>query len=107
MSKGRDMSGFVQIIQMRTSRIDEVRQLVEDMREKRQAQGDDANMPVRATSGEDRDHPGTYISIVEFDSHEAAMANSNNPLTAEMAKKMAELCDGPPTFINVEVQMTM
>jgi hypothetical protein len=95
------MAGFVQIIEMKTSRIDEVRQLVDEMRAKREARGD--AMPTRATMGEDRDRPGTYISIVEFDSHEAAMANSNDPLTSEMAKNVAKLCDGPPKFTNVDV----
>ena len=98
------MAGFVQIVQMKTSRVDEVRQVVEEMQATRQARGD-TNMPVRATMGEDRDRPGTYISIIEFDSYEAAMASSNDPLTSEMAKKMAELCEGPPTFTNINVQM--
>ena len=31
------------------------------------------------------------------------MANSNLPETAEFAAKLASLCDGPPSFRNLEV----
>ncbi len=51
----------------------------------------------------DRDHPGRYQTIVEFESYEAAMENSNRPETHEFSAKMAELCDGPPTFRNLDV----
>lgn len=31
------------------------------------------------------------------------MANSNAPATQKFAARLAELCDGPPTFLNVDV----
>jgi hypothetical protein len=31
------------------------------------------------------------------------MANSNMPETGEFAKLLASLCDGPPTFRNLDV----
>ena len=43
---------------------------------------------------EDRDRPGTYLSINEFESYEAAMEQSNNPLLSEFAQKLSELMTG-------------
>ena len=95
------MAGFVQIIEVKTSRIDEMDALVEEMR----ASG--VPMPmVRATMTADRDRPGYYLSILEFDSYEEAMENSQKPETAEMAARMASLADGPPKFYNLDVRRT-
>ena len=41
---------------------------------------------------------GEFIAVVRFESKEKAMANSARPETDAMAKRMAELMDGPPTF---------
>lgn len=98
------MATFVQIIEFRTSRIDELRALGEDMRARREAEGDKSGGPRRALFTEDRDRPGHYLNIVEFESYEAAMANSNHPETQQFARTMAELVDGPPTFYNLEVR---
>jgi hypothetical protein len=32
------------------------------------------------------------------------MANSGQPATAEFAARLAKLCDGPPTFHNLDVR---
>ena len=93
------MAGFVQIIEIKTSRIDEVDALIEEMR----AGGGPMPM-VRATLTADRDQPDRYLSILEFESYEAAMENSNRPETAEVAGKMASLCDEPPKFRNLDVR---
>ena len=45
----------------------------------------------------------TYVVVVEFPSYDEAMANSNLPETGELAAKLASLCDGPPTFRNLDV----
>jgi quinol monooxygenase YgiN len=90
---------FIQIIEHSTSRPDEVRALSEEMRALR---GDDS-AATRMTVGADRDNPGRYFVIVEFESYEAAMANSNDPRTQEFAGRFAELLDGPPVFHNLDV----
>ena len=95
------MGSFIQVIEFSTSRIDEVRALADEFREKRSAEG--AGGPATGTITEDRDQAGRYLNIVEFDSYEIAMQNSNNPLTQDFAQRMAELCDGPPSFRNLEV----
>jgi len=95
------MAGFVQVIEYQTSRIDEVTGLAEKFRDERIARGD--TMVGRGTVTADRDRPGYYLSIVEFESYEAAMENSNRPDTNEFATRMAELCDGPPRFYNLDI----
>ena len=59
------MTGFVQIIEFRTQRIEELRALVEEMRAE---SGDDTGSARRGTVTKDRDRPGHYLNIVEFDS---------------------------------------
>ena len=93
------MAGFVQIIQWKTSRIDEVEALSEEYR-----QGRDATTgPSRVLVLADRDNAGTYYTVAQFASAEAAEANNGRPETQAFAERMAELCDGPPTFHNTDV----
>jgi hypothetical protein len=96
------MAGFVQIIEYQTSRIDEMDALIAE----RRASGEPMPM-VRAMATADRDRPNTYLSIIEFESYEQAMENSNRPDTHELAQKMAALCDGPAKFYNLDVRATM
>jgi hypothetical protein len=96
------MAGFIQIIEMQTSRFDEIQELLKDLRTRL----DDgrSSSPRRGTITADRDRPGYYLSIVEFDSYEAAMENSNRPEIGEFAGRLAKLCDAPPKFYNLEVR---
>ena len=92
------MARFVQIIEMKTSRIDEVDALVAERR-------GSATMPMeRAILTADRDRPGYYLSILEFDSYEEAMENSQKAETGELASRMAALMDEPPKFYNLDVR---
>lgn len=93
------MAGFLQIIEYRTSRFDEVKALGEE-----RARNDTGSLARRVTATENRDKPGTYMTVVEFDSYESAMENSKRPETAEFAEQMQKLCDGPPTFYNLDVR---
>jgi quinol monooxygenase YgiN len=95
------MAGFVQIVEYRTSRFDEVKTMGEEY-------GRSAgSLARRVTVTEDRDKPGTYLTIAEFDSYEAAMQNSKRPETAQFAEQMQKLCDGPPTFRNLDLRHTI
>ena len=96
------MPGFIQTVTFRTSRIDEVRKLAEGQRDRRSAAGD-TDKPISVSLCADRDTPDQYTVVIEFASYEAAMANSNHPDTQEMSQQMAKLCDGPPTFTNLDV----
>ena len=95
------MAGFIQIIEFKTSRFDEFQAMAEEFRA---TVPSDGAGPVRISVTEDRDRPGTYFNIVEFDSYESAMENSNRPETGQFAEQLQKLCDGPPKFYNLDVR---
>jgi len=96
------MAGFVQIIEVKTSHPDELNALATDFRAERSASNEP--MPVsRGIFTADRDRPGYFLNIVEFDSYEAAMANNDSPSTTKFAARLAELCDAPPKFYNLDL----
>ena len=97
------MAGFVQIMELDTSKIDEVDALG---RELAASMGGDFKAR-KATTAEDRERRGHYYVIVEFDSYEEAMQNSDNPQTAQYSEKMGGLLDGPPVFRNLDVVDTI
>jgi quinol monooxygenase YgiN len=91
--------GFIQIIEFHTSKADEAAKL-DDEWEKATA---GKRTTLKATHCVDRNDPSRHMVIVEFPSYEAAMKNSELPETAAMAEKMAKICDGPPTFHDLDV----
>ena len=91
--------GFVQIIDFRTSKYDEMRKIGEEWEAAARTQ----NKARRRVMCEDRDNPGRYLNIVFFDSYESAMDNSNDPITQEFSQRMMALGDGQPTFYNLDV----
>ena len=95
------VAGFVQIIELRTSRIDEIRELITEMRSEV-----GTSSVLRGMSTADRDRPGYYLNIVEFESHESAMENSTRPEISRFSSRMAALCDEPPRFYNLDVVET-
>ena len=90
---------FVQIIEFSSNHPEEIRALVEEFQASRQG----TMTGTRGTACADRDHPNRFITVVEFPSYEEAMKNSESPETSKFAARMAELCDGPPTFRNLDV----
>jgi len=91
---------FIQIIEVTTTRPEEIQELAEQWSAKTQGR----RTAYRSTFTADRDRPNTYVQIVEFPSYEEAMANSGLPETGEFAEKLARLCDGSPVFRNLDVQ---
>lgn len=94
---------FVQIIEYTTSRADGLDALFEEWVERTEG----TRTATRVAQTRDRDRPNTYVQIVEFPSYEQAMANSELPETAEVAARLTELCDGPPTFRNLDIVQEM
>jgi hypothetical protein len=88
------------VIEFTTTRPDEVEALVGEWRAKTVGR----RTAQRATFTQDRDRLNTYIQIVEFPSHEDAMANSDLPETAAFAEGLGQLCDGPMVFRNLDVR---
>jgi uncharacterized protein (DUF1330 family) len=96
---GGAMSGFVQVMEVTTSRYDEFQAFSNKMRDER----GDSLLANKVTVTADRDNPGHYFIIIEFNSYEEAMKNSNDPETSRYAEEMGALLDGPPTFHNLDV----
>ncbi|MGN6301171.1 MAG: hypothetical protein ACTHN8_08785 [Angustibacter sp.] len=94
------MTRFVQMIEYTTSHADELKELSEQWRSSR---SHEPGGPDRLRVLTDRDHPGRYVTIAEFDSYERAMENSGRDDTSQFAGQMAALCDGPPTFRNLDL----
>ncbi len=94
---------FIQIIEFTSSRADELNAALDEWLERTQGK----RTATRGIQTRDRDRPNTYVQIIEFPSYEQAMANSELPETAEVANRLAELCDGPPTFRNLDVARTI
>jgi quinol monooxygenase YgiN len=95
----RHTVAFIQIVEFDSTRIDEMRERSEQYRQDTEG----TRTSSRATVCADRDKPDHYFLIVEFDSYEDAMRNSESPETQKMSKDMAELGSGPPTFHNLDV----
>jgi quinol monooxygenase YgiN len=95
------MARFVQIVEYTTTRFDEMKAAGDEFRKQREAEG--GPEPIRVIVCADLDKPNRYLSIVEFESAEAAAENSGREDTNRFAKKMAELTDGPPIFHNLEL----
>lgn len=91
---------FIQVIELTTTRLDEIEALMDEWMERTQGK----RKAQRAVLAADRDRPNTYIQIVEFTSYEEAMANSALPETEEFAQRLLKLCDGPPSFRNLDVR---
>ena len=94
------MAGFIQIVEYTTSRFDEVKALSEDYRDRSNTEGSVRRVNV----GADRDRPNVYVTIAEFESYDEAMKNSQRPETQQFAEQMSKLCEGPPTFRNLDVR---
>jgi hypothetical protein len=90
---------FIQIIELTTNRPEELDALLERWLDATQGK----RTATRGVQARDRDRPNTYVQIIEFPSYADAMVNSELPATAEIAARLAELCDEPPTFRNLDV----
>lgn len=89
---------FIQIIEFKTSRIDEVEALMDEWIERTKGKRSAARSVLTA----DRDETGTFVQIVEFPSYQVAMENSSLPETSEFSERMAKLCQGPASFRNLD-----
>jgi hypothetical protein len=90
---------FIQLIEYKTSRPEELNAMLDAWLVATQGR----RAATRGVQTKDRDATDSYLQIVEFPSYEHAMANSNLLETGEFAAKLAALCDGPPTFRNLDV----
>jgi predicted small metal-binding protein len=94
------VGAFVQLIEFRTDRIDEVQDLG---REWAEAIGSDRTARW-VVQGADRNDRGRYVQLVAFPDHESASANSKHPVTATFAAKLGDLCEGDIGFTDLDVR---
>jgi len=90
---------FVQIIECRTSRFEELRELEREWEEATEGK----RTVRRSILAKDRNDPGRYFILAFFDSYESAMKNSEMPETTAFAQKQAALLDGPMVFHDLDV----
>ena len=88
---------FIQIIEMKTSKIDELTALEEEW--KKATEGKRTLRRSIVT----RDRNNTNRHLIFFDSYESAMENSNLPETTAFGEKQAALLDAPPAFFDLDV----
>ncbi|MEU6142187.1 hypothetical protein ABZ848_17685 [Streptomyces sp. NPDC047081] len=92
---------FVQIIDFESDRFDEMRKLAEEMDERFAGR---SGGPTHRLVLKDRNQPNHYLVVMEFNSYEEAMANSDAPETTEFAQRMAALCTRPPSFTDCDLE---
>ena len=90
---------FIQIIEMRTTRVDELTALEEEWEKATEGK----RTLRRSIVTRDRNDPNRYLVLAFFDDYESAMVNSNLPETNEFGQKQAELLDGPMAFTDLDV----
>ncbi|MFE2425550.1 ester cyclase [Streptomyces sp. NPDC059373] len=90
---------FVQIIDCKTSRYDDMNRLMDTWVEATQGK----RTATHSLIGRDRTTDNHYVEIVEFPSYEEAMRNSKLPETDRIFQEMVALCDEMPTFTDLDV----
>ena len=92
---------FIQVIQGKTSRREEARELTTFRGEHGTGPGEGwLGSTLGFTDDDD------FFAVVRFESREAAMANSARPETNEFAQKMAEIMDGEVTWFDSDEVFT-
>jgi hypothetical protein len=97
------VAGFIQLIEYESNDIEAVEKALEDFRKDHPG----AMTYTSSRITEDRDTPGTYVSIVEFTSYEEAMQQSNNSALSQFAQSMGPELMTNRRFRNLDVKVTM
>jgi quinol monooxygenase YgiN len=95
----RNPMEFVQIIELRTSKFDELMKLEREWENATEGK----RTLRRYVVTRDRKDPDRYLILAFFDSYDSAMVNSNLPETNEIGQKQAALLDGPMQFTDLDV----
>jgi hypothetical protein len=90
---------FIQIIELRTSKFDEISALEDEWRK-----ATEGKRTLRRTIvTRDRNDPARHLVLAFFDSYESAMVNSSLPETSEFGQRQSALLDEPMTFTDLDV----
>ncbi|WP_392840423.1 ester cyclase [Streptomyces sp. LN500] len=90
---------FVQVIDCKTERFDDMDRLMDEWVEHTKG----SRTATHSLIGKDRSDGSHFVEIVEFPSYEDAVANSKLPETDRIFQEMVALCDGTPTFTDLDV----
>jgi len=90
---------FVQIMDLHTSKFDEVQKLDDEWR----AGTEGKRTLQRSVVARDRNDPEHYVVLAFFASPESAMKNSDLPETSAFAEKVGALASGPIQFTDFDV----
>ena len=90
---------FIQIIECRTSKVDELTELEREWEKATEGK----RTLRRSIITRDRNDPDRYLVLAFFDSYDSAMVNSNLPETGEFGQKQAALLDAPMVFTDLDV----
>jgi predicted ester cyclase len=90
---------FVQIIDCKTDRLDDMDRLMDQWVEQTKGR----RTATHSLVGKDRSDGSHIVEIVEFPSYEEAVKNSKLPETDRIFQEMVALCDGMPTFTDLDV----
>ncbi|MFE0047144.1 ester cyclase [Streptomyces albireticuli] len=90
---------FLQLIDCKTRRYDDMDRLMDRWLELTEGR----RTATHSVVGRDRARSDHYVEIVEFPSYEDAMRNSGLPETNRVFEEMVALCDGMPTFTDLDV----
>lgn len=92
------MAEFIQIVEYESDDIDAVIRVANSV-----AVPDDVPEPTSVTVVRDRDRPGTYATILRFNSYEDAMRHSESDATHERIAKLGSLMKGSTRFYNLDI----
>ncbi|WP_059012942.1 ester cyclase [Streptomyces specialis] len=90
---------FVQVIDCRTSRVDELNRLMDAWIERTRGR----RTATHSIVGRDRDDSTHIVEIVEFPSWEDARRNAELPETDRIFREMTALCEETPRFTDLDV----
>jgi uncharacterized protein (DUF1330 family) len=91
---------FVQIIDFETERLDEMEQLLQEAMQRFAGR---AGGPTHRMLLKDRDNPRRHLALIEFESYDEAMRNSDDPETSRMAEQLGALCIGERVYTNYDL----
>ena len=90
---------FMQIIEFRTSDIEELRRINEEWRQATEGK----RTARRELLARDHSDPSRYVAVVFFDSYESAMDNSDLPETKAFSEQLLKASNGPPLFYDLDI----
>lgn len=91
---------FVQIIEFETERLEEMQQVLQEAGQRNAGK---AGGPTHRMFLKDRDKPNRYVAVLEFESYDEAMSNSDDPETGKLAEQLGALCIGERVYTNLDV----